>query len=353
MVPAFRLLEPILIRFRTGRIFQAGVFATALILASCSANIPGEGAQAPEASSSELGDQQLDSVTPASAEPWLVELNRLRATGGLKPVAENAQLTRDCRAHAQYLVEQGPSSPVEFVNYERTLGLGAHHEDKKSPHYTAAGAECAKGGKLTPGVSQSNDVSFSRNPIEDMDGLFYDAPFHRFSMLASWATVAGYGSYGESPRRAAALSLRGVGGIGSPLKRFPTDGSTVPIGIVHSLEIPDPLASCPGYRLPVGLPITLQLGSGYRGNMSSFSVQGPAGALETCGFDWNSYQNSDGATQEHARDTLKRFGGIILIPRKALADGRYTVSVVTTRESFTWTFTVANQPPPPMSADTE
>ncbi len=353
MAPAFRLLDPNLIRHRSARIVQAGLFATVLILASCSAKIPGEGAQAPEAPSTELADQQLDSDTSAMPQSWLVELNRLRATGGLKPVAENAQLTRDCRAHAQYLVEQGPPSSAEFVNYERTLGLGAHHEDHKSPHYTAAGAECAKGGKLTPGVSQSNDISWGRDPIEDMDGLFYDAPFHRFSMLASWATVAGYGSYGESPRRAAALSLRGVGGIGSPLIRFPTDGSTVPIGIVHDLEIPDPLMSCPGYVLPVGLPITLQLGSGYRGNMRSFSVQGPAGALETCGFDWNSYQNPDEATQEHARDLLKSFGGIILIPRKALADGRYTVAVVTTRQNFSWTFTVANQPPPSMPADTE
>lgn len=292
---------------------------------------------------SQQSENQLDSGNSGSAPAWLIELNRLRATGGLAPVAENAGLSSDCDAHAKYLVEQGPPSASQFEAYEMALGLGAHHEDPASPHFTAGGAECAAGGKPAPGVAQSNDVAWGRDPIDDLDGLFYDAPFHRLSLLASWATVAGYGTYGDYPRRVGTLALRGEGGIGSPLIRFPTDGSTVPVGQVRNFEIPNPLSSCPGYTLPVGLPITAQLGSGYRGRMLSYSMRGPAGEVETCGFDWTSYRNRDGATEEVARKILSMFGAIILIPRQPLANGRYTVAVSTGRQNFEWSFMVANQ----------
>jgi len=278
----------------------------------------------------------------AAAPAWLNELNRLRATGGLKPVAEDATLSRDCVAHAKYLVDQGPATEPQFEEYKAAIGLAAHHEDPASPHYSAAGAECAAGGKEAPGFSQSNDVAWGRDPINDLDGLFYDAPFHRLSLLAPWAAVAGYGTYGDYPRRVGTLALRGEGGIGSPLILFPTDGSTVPVGGIHSFEAPDPLASCPGYALPVGLPITVQLGSGYRGRMQSYSVQGPSGAVETCGFDWITYRNPDPSTEEHARKVLRAFGAIVLVPRHPLANGVYKVSVGTGRQTFEWSFTVAS-----------
>jgi hypothetical protein len=95
-----------------------------------------------------------------------------------------------------------------------------------------------------------------------------------------------------------------------------------------------------GYTLRVGLPITVQLGSGYRGRMQSYSMQGPAGAVETCGFDWITYRNPDPSTQEHAREVLRAFGAIVLIARRPLADGVYKVSVGTGRQTFEWSFTV-------------
>lgn len=276
----------------------------------------------------------------AAAPAWLDELNRLRKTGGLEPVAEDSTLSSDCVAHAKYLVEQGPATDAQFEAYKSSIGLAAHHEDPASPHYSAAGAACTTGGEETPGFSRSNDVAWGRDPINDLDGLFYDAPFHRLSLLAPWATVAGYGTYGDFPRRAGSLALRGEGGIGSPLILFPTDGSIVPVGQVDSFEVPNPLASCPGYALPIGLPITIQLGSGYRGRMESYSVEGPAGAVETCGFDWLTYRNPDPSTQEQARKVLQMFGAIVLIPRRPLAGGGYRVSVATGRQTFKWSFTV-------------
>ena len=141
------------------------------------------------------------------------------------------------------------------------------------------------------------------------------------------------------------MALRGEGGIGSPLILFPTDGSTVPVGKIESFEAPDPLSSCPGYKVPIGLPITLQLGSGYRGRMQSYSITGPTGVVETCAFDWLTYQNPDASTQEHARELLRAFGAIILIPRQPLINGTYKVAVSTWRQNFSWSFAVA-QPSP-------
>lgn len=310
------------------RRFRIWIFSIAIAVTGCSAQT----------------SQPSESIAPnaATSPAWLNELNRLRNTGGLKPVEDDPVLNRDCVAHAKYLVEQGPATEPQFEDYKASIGLAAHHEDPASPHYSAAGAECAAGGKEAAGFAQSNDVAWGRDPINDLDGLFYDAPFHRLSLLAPWATVAGYGTYGDFPRRVGTLALRGEGGIGSPLIQFPTDGSTLPVGRIDSFEAPDPLSSCPGYALPIGLPITIQLGSGYRGRLQSYSVQGPSGAVETCGFDWITYRNPDPSTQEHAREVLRAFGAIVLLPRRPLANGVYKASVGTGRQTFEWSFTVAN-----------
>jgi len=99
------------------------------------------------------------------------------------------------------------------------------------------------------------------------------APFHRFSLLAPWATVAGYGVFGDYPRRAAALALLGIpqdsGGMGQV--EFPPDGSTLAIAARNNSEWPNPLTSCPGYVRPVGLPISLQMGNLVR--LESFSLR--------------------------------------------------------------------------------
>ena len=292
----------------------------------------------------EQGSTAAQSALPAAdqdaASTGLNELNRLREIGGLKPVTFDATLNRDCYAHAKYLVDQGPSDPQQFVDYRVSLGLNAHTEDPHSKYYSPAGMECTQGGEPTPGYSRSNDVAWGHDPKDDMDGLFYDAPFHRLSLLATWATAAGYGSYGNWPMRVGVLSLRGEGGIGSPLIRFPSAGSTVPVGEVRTFEIPNPLSSCPGYALPAGLPITIQFGSGYRGRLVSYSLRGPAGPLETCGFDWTSYRNPRAVEQAHGRKSLQMFGGMVLVPREPLANGHYDVTVDTGRQTLTWSFVI-------------
>jgi hypothetical protein len=156
--------------------------------------------------------------------------------------------------------------------------------------------------------------------------------------------TAGYGEYGTWPRRVGVLALRGENWVGSPLIRFPTAGSTVPIGALRNFEIPNPLTSCPGYHLPVGLPITIQVGTGYRGYLASYLLRDSSGPVAVCGFDWKSYQNPNAYVRDQARKELRMFGGMILIPRSPLKDGRYIVSVDTVREKLEWSFTIANRP---------
>ncbi len=80
------------------------------------------------------------------------------------------------------------------------------------------------------------------------------------SLLVPWAEVAGYGSFGQAPVRAGALALRG-----RPVERyipieFPPAGASFPIAAMTWLEWPNPLTPCDGYQVPVGLPVTLEIG---------------------------------------------------------------------------------------------
>src|SRR5437899_9357909 len=102
----------------------------------------------------------------------------------------------------------------------------------------------------------AGDLAFGRDPVSDIDSLL-EGPFHRISLIAPWATVAGYGAAGDFPRRAGGLVLRGLDSPNSSLVKFPSDGSLVDAGYYFAREFPDPIAACPGYKLPVGLPITV------------------------------------------------------------------------------------------------
>jgi uncharacterized protein YkwD len=194
---------------------------------------------------------------------WLNELNRWREMTGLRGVRENPKMSQGSYAHARYLVKAGPSDDASFITYRNALGAAAHREDRSSPFYSAEGADAANVGKGTIGAGWAANVSWARNECADVQGLLV-APFHRLSLLAPWATVAGYGAFGDYPRRAAGLALWGIlpkdsGGIGRV--EFPPDGSTLAIAAMNNSEWPDPFTSCPGYGPPVGLPITLQMGT--------------------------------------------------------------------------------------------
>jgi hypothetical protein len=268
---------------------------------------------------------------------------------GLPPVGQNLALNTDCAAHANYLVQQMPTDQKELMVYQHSMGPEAHHEDMSSAYYSAAGAECAQGGKSVPNVFRAGDIALGRDPVNDIDSLF-EGPFHRISLIAPWATVAGYGAVGDFPRRAGALVLRGPYSTGLPLVKFPSDGSVVDDGYFFAREFPDPIASCPGFKLPAGLPITVQAGMGHHLKLVSYSLAGPNGAIKVCGFDAASYEGTNPSMTEYGRHELEIFGAAVIVLRQPLADGEYSATVTTAKHDLKWSFTVRNQSHPPLSA---
>jgi hypothetical protein len=121
---------------------------------------------------------------------------------------------------------------------------------------------------------------------------------------------------------------------------FPPDGSVVQVS-EFSGEWPNPLASCPGYVPPAGLPITFELGHLLVPPLTDYSIKQVENnqPVQACAFNANTYINSDRAAQTAARAILKDFGAIVIVPRRPLLPGRYAVSVISGRR-YSWSFSV-------------
>jgi hypothetical protein len=274
---------------------------------------------------------------------WLDELNTWRQTTGLKPVSEDLELSDGSRTHAEYILKSSRKDGANSVAaYGMLMGAAMHHEDPNSRYFSAVGAQAAVGGRLVPRVFQAANIALGQKSSEaDIDSLLL-VPFHRLSLLAPWAEVAGYGDAGNFPERVGALALRGRQGRNvSAAIEFPPDGSNVPFGTMSSPEWPNPLAACPGYHAPVGLPVTLQLSK--RAPLSTYSLTDLTAGHEliACAFDAATYENPDAGQQAHVRRALSMYNGVVLIPRKPLDPGhRYRV-VIEAGVSFEWSFEVA------------
>jgi hypothetical protein len=123
--------------------------------------------------------------------------------------------------------------------------------------------------------------------------------------------------------------------------RFPPEGPTVHLNALSD-EWPDPLTSCRGYRLPAGLPITMQLGAMGPARLSAYSLSRNSASeiLEACGFDAFTYVNPGSVDQANASGALSELGAVVVIPRQPLAPGNYTVEMTVNGRSYTWRFSV-------------
>jgi hypothetical protein len=303
----------------------------------------------------ELPDANAEQLThhEGKASPWLDELNNWRQTAGLQPVAENLELSAGSRAHAEYILESARKHSANSVAAFLTLmGAALHHEDPNSPYFSEIGAQAAAGGRRVPGIFQAANIALEQtNPRADIDSLSL-VPFHRLSLLSPWAEVAGYGEAGKFPERVATLALRGRQGRNvSTAIEFPPDGSIVPFASMSSPEWPNPLAACPGYRAPVGLPVSIQLSKQSTLGTYSFTDLTAGHELIACAFDAATYENPDASQQAYARRALSMYNGVILIPKKPLDPGhRYRV-VIEAGGSYQWSFEVAQVPSEIAGAD--
>ena len=265
---------------------------------------------------------------------WLAYVNYYRALACLAGVAENAAYSDGDRKHAKYMVKE------DFIG---------HTENAISPYYTPEGAAAA----AASNVMVTSDVNATDNYAID---LWMRGPFHAVGIIDPKLQEVGFGSYREADggwQMAAALNV--ISGLGSsppasvtyPVM-WPADGLTTNLRSYTGSESPDPLASCPGYTPPSGLPIILQLGAGNAvafggpSPVTAFSFKQGAATLESCEFDENNYQNPDSNSQNLGRAVLSTRDAIVIVPRNPLTPGAtYTVSVTANSQVYTWSFTVS------------
>jgi hypothetical protein len=168
------------------------------------------------------------------------------------------------------------------------------------------------------------------------------APFHAMGMMDPKLATTGFGSYRSNTSASpwhAGFSLdtqRGANAAGQWPVFFPGNGTTEPLTTYAGGEWPNPLQACPGYNVPTGLPVFVQVGS----NMATSAVgpssfTGNGGALPYCVID----SNKAAATISGANLTWR--GGVIVIPQNPLQSGvQYVVSLTVNGAPYSWTFNV-------------
>jgi hypothetical protein len=253
----------------------------------------------------------------------LDRLNSYRKSAGLEPVTLDVDLSRACRAHADYL----------FKNAEAAFAgkLNVHDEDAKLPGYSAAGRKAARASV----VSQMYGVD---DPLLALD-LWMASFYHRVSLLDPTQTRVGIGiaqqkqhawivvlDHGSSKDRMKA---------GSRIVCYPAkDQQDVPL--VFSLgapEVPNPIPDN-GASKDAGHPITVSVYT------DRPVIRDVAGSLRDADGKeapvWLSWQE---------RPAAKNYGrnSICLIPRAPLKPNTtYTVTVkamINGREwKNTWSF---------------
>ena len=144
-----------------------------------------------------------------------------------------------------------------------------------------------------------------------------------------------------------------TGRLRSPVE-FPPNGATIGLQSYPGRDYPDPLPSCPGYKLPTGAPISIQLGEGYGAEgsleVSSRIVSRDGVEIETCLITAASYSGHNDDETEIGKWGLKRTGAAIILPREPLAPGHYKVALKETDKIYEWSFTVAAPPNPTQAA---
>jgi len=299
-------------------------------------------------------------ISPPGPEPqWLRRLNYYRGLAKLPPVADDPELSKGDRAHAEYLVRNYGSTIRTFP-----VGPEVHTEDRFNPWFTPAGLAAAESSDIDEWYYPGGTLAVPPGGVPDMwtaarspgtpawsiDG-WMSIPFHRLPMLSPSLGRAGFGLFCESGECAAALNVasafagpaRGGAPPGNPIE-FPPDGSTMQLR-AFGAEWPDPRTSCLGFEPPSGLAVTLQLGSFIDVRLEAYSLSrldGRAAPVEACGFDQASYANSDPMAHERVRHALNAFGAIVIVPRYPLAAGaKYQVSITAGGKPYQWTFSTA------------
>ncbi len=281
-------------------------------------------------------------MVPEASGPvprWLAWLNHYRVDVQVPPVNEDPALSAGDEAHARYLV----------ANYGDAIARGEHpggeiHSEKPGMlAYSEAGLKAASASDVAQWAGHGGAGFTAETAIDGWMSI----PFHRLPLLNPRLKRAGYGQFCGSGNCAAALNVLTDPDPIHPFStlfkdpiEFPSEGSTVALKTAGP-ESPDPLTACPGYALPTGSPITLQLGSWYQPALTAYSLKRDGAEVAACGFDANSYMNPDPSVQNIGRTGLRDYGAVIVIPREPLVAGStYAVTMTVEGKPYRWSFKV-------------
>jgi len=306
--------------------------------------------------------------------------NYYRAMAKLPPLVDDSELSAGAYSHARYLVKNGIAGG-DIILDGRELHLQAPQdafrwEEKRKPFFTDEGASIGR-----------NAVILSAREITLSGAEFVDRlmtmPFSGLIPMIPQFVRVGLGAYCDPgqcaiviPRnfgleKSVRLALYDgpasdrlwnprlglipaeTGRLRSPVE-FPPDGATIGLPSYTGRDYPDPLPACPGYKLPTGAPISIQLGEGYGAEgsleVSSRIVSRDGVEIETCLITAASYSGHNDAETEIGKWGLKRTGAAIILPRESLAPGHYKVALKETDKIYEWSFTVAAPANPTQAA---
>lgn len=267
----------------------------------------------------------------AIATSWLARVNFYRAMASLPPVFEEPMLSAPVAAHARYMVAND---------------VIQHSQNRKRSWSSREGAVAATMSNLAASTNPNEPDSWAVD-------AWMQAPFHAVGILDPALRKVGFGIHREHDGRRiqTAAGLDVIRGRSTrPVDTtypivWPANGTSVPIGM-HTSEYPNPLTSCPGYTLPAGLPVIVQMGAGGGiPQVTRTSISEGTRPLEHCVFDESTYRNPNAAEQALGRRVLAFRDAIVLIPREPLQVGSsYRVLVEANGRSIDWVFTVAHSP---------
>lgn len=268
-------------------------------------------------------------------------LNVLRTGAGLQPVTLDEEGSLPQWLHTRYAAEN------------RAWG---HSEDPSLPWSTPEGLDAARRSNLAYG-------SVFADPRDPSDGAMWidvwaQAPFHLFSMMDPRTKGIRFASYraehpcGDGAPEACSLTvavaalqaLRDGPWPSLATVEFPGPGSTIDLAVFRG-EWPSPLASCPGYTSPAGLPLFAMVGPQGPSppRIVTSTVERDGHPVDHCAIDAANYVNPDEEAQRLARSILAGHGAVVLVPREPLVAGSsYRVVLTTDLSSHDWTFGTAS-----------
>ncbi len=334
------------------------------LIAGCSSLPSAASRSTASAASSATSSTPLQEPFPGILARW----NYYRASAGVPPVVVDPALSDAAAHHAKYLVENHIKSADAVIKDGRMIESGwntsAHSESAGNPWYTDDGAKWAdyatvvRGtGIPTDGAALVDDQATRTDSLAVVDPQLVSIGFGIFCEKDECVGVTVY-HRGLTKTQFLAL-YEGNGMDWNPMLgsmpfttarlrkpiEFPAGGTPFPSRELRAGDYPDPLTSCHGYSTP-GPAILLEVGAPLEGErevkVSSSSLSEGGAQIEACAFDATSYVNPDAYQQKRARDILRAYGAVVLIPKGPLQPNHtYTVAMVADSQAYSWSFSIA------------